>query len=477
MTQKRSYPFAFEEDVKKGLPSHTISDVNKYFKILEREENVNDKFKLSRFRVDYAFEKFEEVEEPMQVLKSCFYEAIHESINKAKVEGVDPDKIGVCISSRNLDPEINIPINKINANTVPAIFNRFWLVEQSKSKEQSIIGEPFSFKITLVKTKALPTLQKTSGTGRGKSEVRHQVNRKQLIEVKNLDNKLCLFIALELARIYNTDLQNKIISKDQFNALHNNRNIRYKNKSSTNITELALKLMQEAKIPKNLKTYDAETFCPMVEKFWNRQYGVDIYKIVIFAEYGSYKPVYATNCINYENEIVLYHSNNHFDAVRCMRQFFNYCNYYCFACEAPYNEQQRHSLSCKQHCLNCGRVGSKFPCKTDSSYYKLHCKECSKTFTNSECYLHHKNSRICNYIKKCLLCGHHYNLKVLKAHGLKKHECDVKLCQKCNIYHSGDCYIQKVLPKLSKPYRLAFFDFESTQTRKVETKTGLFNSL
>jgi hypothetical protein len=60
---------------------------------------------------------------------------------------------------------------------------------------------------------------------------------------------------------------------------------------------------------------------------------------------------------------------------------------------------------------------------------------------------------------------------MLKA-GQKKHVCSYRFCMQCFTYHSGYCYIQPLLPKRPAPYRIAFFDFECTQTKQIITNKG-----
>ena len=100
----------------------------------------NKKFHTTRFKSTFVFDKFESVKSPIDALRHCFQKTIDRAINKSKFEGCDPDRIGVSISSQNLQPDIFIHFTKITENTVDSIFNRFQIVHQSKTTENSLLG-------------------------------------------------------------------------------------------------------------------------------------------------------------------------------------------------------------------------------------------------------------------------------------------------------------------------------------------------
>ena len=84
------------------------------------------------------------MEDPEYALFALFEHSICDAIKTSNEMGYNPDKIGINISSVNLDPDVNISFSKLTANTIPAIYNYFLHVEQSKTKEQFLYGVPFS---------------------------------------------------------------------------------------------------------------------------------------------------------------------------------------------------------------------------------------------------------------------------------------------------------------------------------------------
>ena len=69
---------------------------------------------------------------------------------------MEVDRIGVSISSNLLDYDIYVPIRKMTENTTDAILNLFLKVSQSKGRDGSLLGEPFTVTVTGVRTVDLP---------------------------------------------------------------------------------------------------------------------------------------------------------------------------------------------------------------------------------------------------------------------------------------------------------------------------------
>ena len=81
------------------------------------------------------------------------------------------------------------------------------------------------------------------------------------------------------------------------------------------MSRLVLQLLEACGIRKNLRQYDTETYCPMVEQYWSKMCP-NCFKIFIFSEYGTYKPKYfSEGCEKYKYPIVLYHKDGHFNGV------------------------------------------------------------------------------------------------------------------------------------------------------------------
>ena len=137
--------------------------LEKYFKKLEGDKQGNKKFGITRHYSKYNIETLKDVEDPEHALFALFEHAMFDAIKESKEMGYNPENIGITISSVNLDPDINTGFLKITANTLPAIYNYFLHIEQSKGKEQSLLGAPFSIEVTLNDPCKLPKKQRTSG--------------------------------------------------------------------------------------------------------------------------------------------------------------------------------------------------------------------------------------------------------------------------------------------------------------------------
>jgi hypothetical protein len=320
--------------------SHNIDDIlgdqpqynfDRHVKRVEIDSDKNEKFKMTRFKSVYVFEKVQQLADPFIALRQCFSQTIDDAQKHARENSYDPDTIGVMISSVNLDPDIRICLNKITENTVHSIFNRFLIIEQSKSKEQSLLGEPFNVEVTLVNKKDLPKESLTSGRGRQRNDnVRHKIDEKKLIIIENYNNNFCLFQALEVMRAYIKDyITDRTMTSAQFCNYRNN---------SKKLCDGVQRMMVELKIDKSLEQYEAEIYCPMVEQYWSEKYGPSIFKIFIFDEYGTYRPIYASKNDEYRLPILIYHKDQHFNGIRTLRQFFNGCRNYCLSCSVPYDK-------------------------------------------------------------------------------------------------------------------------------------------
>ena len=358
--------------------------LGKCFKKLESETSEEKKFGLTRHKSKFNIESLKNVEDPEYALFALFEHSIFDAIKSSNEMGYNPDKIGINISSVNLDPDINVSFSRLTANTVPSIYNFFLHIEQSKTKEQSLYGAPFSIEITLSDSSKLSKDKRTLGKGRSIPLVLHNIDPKKLIKVDNPNNSYCLFIALELTRMYVYDYK----AINEISHQHFSNVTKKQNRQEF----LATELMRKAGIPLNLEEYDAETFCPMIEQYWQKLYP-DTFKIFIFDKYGSYRPIYQSDIKKYKCEIVLYHSGDHFDGVKCMKNFFNKCPYYCFWCLSPYDRPLKHQARCKARCFNCTRMGHDFPCPKQDFYKE--CDECHKEFHNINCYEHHLKIKLC----------------------------------------------------------------------------------
>jgi hypothetical protein len=169
-------------------------------------------------------------------------------------------------------------------------------VQQSKSKEQSLLGEPFSIEVALVNSSGLPSSQQTSGKGRRNDHIRHNIDESKLLKIDN-DDTYCLFYALTIMRIYQKDYkEERKMTDKQFRDLKNNQR---------RMRLIVDDLLTATGIDKNRDHYEAEVHCPIIEKYWNEQWP-NTFKIFIFSEFGTYRPVYASkNTDEYIYPIIL----------------------------------------------------------------------------------------------------------------------------------------------------------------------------
>jgi hypothetical protein len=433
-----------------------------YIDIIDCEEDINDKFKITKLCAGFQIKDLPE--NPEEMLRSLFEKCINDTVNRAEKKfGTKPDRLGAIISSRLLDSDIWIPIRQIHVDTLDNILNKFLLVMQSREREGygNIYGEPFTIFIHTINSANLPTHQEIIGQGRRRlNPVHHNPNKKALIQVRNRD-AFCLFYALEFSRIH----ASKEMSSNNFHYYISHRI----DEQRKNIIDL----MTNAGIPLHgVVNYDACVYIPMVVDYWNEKYSNDgiSFKVFVFGELGHFKPVFKYGPSDYNIPLAIYHEENHFDGVRNPGSMFQKGYKYCFACLCPYRKSADHTTKCKARCRNCGRMGVGRPCEKET-FFKF-CTGCGKKFNNRNCYQHHLNNRECQRSKICLKCGKPFNLRNLRKHGMKTHKCGVDFCRTCNKYHKKErgCYIKPLEPREALPYRLVTFDFESTQHTPLSSR-------
>ena len=112
------------------------------------------------------------------------------------------DRIGVSISSVLLDYDIYVPIRKVTENTTDVILNNFNKVAQSKGREGSLLGEPFTITVTGLRTADLPKTREIIGNGKLQANfLKRNISDASIIQIDNKD-RYCLFYALELMRTF-----------------------------------------------------------------------------------------------------------------------------------------------------------------------------------------------------------------------------------------------------------------------------------
>ena len=423
-------------------------NLNKYIKEIETGGYSNDNFKLTRVRKNFVIENIGEDANPDETLKQCIQYSIDQTIEKSRKQEMEADQIGITISSVLLDYDIYTPIRPINANTTDTVLNMFLKVSQSKGRDGSLLGEPFTITVTGVRVADLPKTRAIIGSGSLKNSKKlvytKKINKAFIINADNTD-RYCLFYALEIMRIYSS----KEMTPMQFS--------RYKRNNGKRRQDVMM-FLSKANIPTDLMSYDATIWCPVVQKYYDRVYGPDLFKIFIFRK-NCLEPIYRSDAKAFQFPILLYHNNNHFDGIRTISKFLN-CKNYCLSCESSYDSGCRHKSYCKARCRNCSGIGPEFPCKTYSNF-KRKCALCKKTFSNYSCYKNHITNNYCLKARYCELCGLICNRE---GDSNVRHICGEKYCPICRHAHKKDeCYIFQYKPKPYKPYRIIAYDFESEQ--------------
>nr|CAD2155445.1 unnamed protein product [Meloidogyne enterolobii] len=233
--------------------------------------------------------------------------------------------------------------------------------------------------------------------------------------------------------------------------------------SNGQFEQQTLELMEQVGAPPGREEYNAEEWVPPVVDFWNEMYaGQFCFKVFIFDCLGHYKPCFKYGPENYNSPLLLYFDGSHFNGVTSTGGLFG--QPYCLECETVYERPQRHSASCRAHCLNCSRVGPLFPCPPRDNFSKK-CGGCSKSFNNEDCFKNHLDSGVCRRSKKCEKCGVIWDTTVNSKNGRSGHVCNERYCSICNGYHDPKrgCFIKPLESKVQKPYRFVAFDLETMQ--------------
>lgn len=429
-----------------------IGSLKDFIEQLDSETRYCKKFKIMKIVSKFVIKNVPP--NPEELLRRLIDECIKQAIKESKTKDIIVDHLGALISSPILDSDIWIPIRKLHIDAVENILQRFLLVSQSKAERGSLWGEPFTLAIHSLDVASLP--KEKSITGSGPQD--QPANSNWLIHVQNVNDKYCLFYALELTRKYVTK---ELGSRLKFSRYHLGRF--HKQKSDV------MKLMQDIGIPLNKENYDAQTYVPMVVDYWNKYYINNGYrfKVFIFGNKAETTPKYKYGSETFNTAIPICHSESHFDGIRTVGAQFGPHWQYCYSCEKKYWKANEHANNCKSRCRLCGRVGIGMPCPVSENFRK-ECQDCGKKFWEKECFDHHKSSNQCQRSKQCEKCGTIWNVKVHRDNRGKQHVCGQKWCNNCLQFHSPErgCFIRPLEQKQQTTYRLVTFDFEATQHTK-----------
>lgn len=349
-------------------------DLSKFIKSIYEEEDVefNNKFKFQKWRGTYAIEDIP-TDNPENLLRQLFQECIDKAIGESRQNGIEPDNLGLTISSELLQYDIWIPVRGITENTVDAAIHRFELVAQSKTNEGNLLGEPFAVTVTTVDKKQLASSarqRQLNGSGGIVQQIQHRIHQKCLIPVKNEDS-YCLFHALHLTRLHKLK---KLTNENFYKLVHRDHNRRWRQVEE---------LMIAAEIPFGLSSYDARTYVPKIVNYWNvldadRQ---NRYKVFVFEAYGNFKPAFMNGPQDFNVPVVLYYDSKHFWGVRSVASMIERNNY-CLSCLSPYTNAKLHRKDCARLCLNCGRMGKNCSLVYEQMNYERFCGGCNKKFLN-----------------------------------------------------------------------------------------------
>lgn len=345
----------FEENITEEYDEKFI---NKYIKEVYEGQDVefNEKFKFQKWRATFVVEDLPSTN-PENLLRQLFQNCIDNALKEARKNGTEPDNLGLTIGSRLLSYDIWIPIRPINKGIADSALNRFQLVAQSKTNEGNLFGEPFTITITTVDKKRLSASaaeqRQLEGSGNNNKkqcvpQAQYRISRKSLIPVNNFSDSYCLFHALYLTYIHKMG----ILTKQKFyNLVHRDHERRQRAVED---------LMERAKIPFGLPSYQAKSYVPKIVKLWNdegrgRQLSFKVFIFEAFEEES--KPSYTHGLKNFNIPIVLYFDENHFWGVRSLAGLFEKDNY-CLGCLSTYGTAKRHKKDCTKLCLNCGEIGT-----------------------------------------------------------------------------------------------------------------------
>ena len=119
-----------------------------------------------------------------------------------------------------------------------------------------------------------------------------------------------------------------------------------------------------------------------------------------------------------ETKIWLYKNGKHFDVINAMKAFLG-CSYYCYKCDKPYNNKNRHQCrnARTNFCKLCARSSHS---QTEKS--KIYCENCDRYCFNQNCFDSHND--VCEEVYKYKDC----NKIKLRS---EKHICGFIRCSNC----------------------------------------------
>ena len=321
---------------------------------------------------------------PEGVLKEIFNYCVQTLVSDARERGLVARRIIVNLSSENLDSDLHVHIQKINADAAEALLHRFLILDQSNKTKgrDSLIGKPFTIDATTLASasKKRRHPNNTTSTGAPKRKRRRRrigagrrrrfrpahitINRRGLHEINN-DDTNCLFRAIDLLRV-----------KAQVDRMAFSRYLRDEGQQKEDVRIL----MRDLGVADSEHGYEVETYGPRIQRLYDELYPGQ-FRIFAFDADNPIKPYYSTDVATYTTAICILFSEDHFDAIKTLNTLLG-VRAYCLSCEMPYHSQLDHNMKCLARCKNCGRIDPSGPCPSDGTP-RNECVGCNKIFINT----------------------------------------------------------------------------------------------
>ncbi len=174
----------------------------------------------------------------------------------------------------------------------------------------------------------------------------------------NSYSNYCLFIALELTRLY--------IMAHVRGDTYEKKKARELAQGATPYWEaqrlnLALDLIRQVnrtgfgQIRLNMPEYSLSECLPMVERYYHWAYPDFKLRLLAYDEYGSTRPLYKSQ-VRADHDLCIWRDGHHFHGIKNINTFFSK-ERFCVDCERTYDRPKTHSIKCKAKCMLCCGIG------------------------------------------------------------------------------------------------------------------------
>lgn len=367
-------------------------------------------------------------------LKKCIGELL--SIAAFELKIAPQDRVGIVFTNTNcVKAHFSISFRRFDQYSPDVILNELEAVIQSNT--EFFVDDNLLVNIDHVK---IPV-----GFGRrthvGKTRENYfKIHKRSIFspELKEIHYGLCLPVSIVIAIAYTSDDPNR------YNYITYNGN--YDDlilEAQTLATSAGVDLGSGSSIDEIIK--------------FQNHLGMD-YRITVFLTRDG-KKIYFKSChTNYKHTINLLLDNDHYSVILNPTGAFA-ASYFCSHCSVTYEAKFGHK-NCPLKCNNCF---CNPPCV---KIFSVKCNDCNRMFVSTECFANHIKHGICSIFKICKSCSVAYHVKKNTDH-----VCGTSYCKICKdtvpIRH--ECYIAITKPKSKRKNGdlYIFYDFESTQTKKI----------